>query len=159
MGFYYLGMATDHQQHAYVRRPGEAAAPAGLAAALAAGNRLQEILCATMAPGRTGNAVLREARARAREEGLTPSIYSHPLGYHGHAAGPTIGLWDRQDGVPGGGDYELFDDTCYAIELNVLHPVPEWGGQEVKIALEEDAVLTGGAVSWLAGRQTQFHLI
>ncbi len=159
MGFTYLGLATDHQQHAYIRRPGEADAPAGLVAALAAGNRLQEILCAAMVVGRTGNEVLRDALARARDEGLTPSVYSHPLGYHGHAAGPTIGLWDRQDGVPGNGDYELFDDTCYSIELNVLHPVPEWGGQEVKIALEEDAALTGGVVSWLAGRQTQFHLI
>ena len=112
-----------------------------------------------MVVGRTGNEVLRAALARAREEGLTPSIYTHALGYHGHAAGPTIGLWDQQEGVPGRGDYELFDDTCYAIELNVRHPVPEWGGQEVRIALEEDAALTGGSMSWLDGRQTRFHLI
>lgn len=159
MGFYYLGLATDHQQHAYVRHAGETDAPAGLQAALAAGNRLQEILCAAMVPGRTGNEVLRAALRQARDEGLTPSIYSHPLGYHGHAAGPTIGLWDQQEDVPGRGDYELFDDTCYAIELNVRHAVPEWGGQEARIALEEDAALTNGTVSWLAGRQTRFHLI
>ena len=103
--------------------------------------------------------MLREALADARDAGLTPSIYSHPLGYHGHAAGPTIGLWDNQDDVPGNGDYPLHDHTCYSIELNVRHPVPEWDGQEVRIALEEDAVLSGGAVSWLAGRQTQYHLI
>ena len=159
MGFYYLGLATDHQQHAYIRKPGEAAAPAGLVAALAAGNRLQDILRGAMAVGHSGNTVLREALADARDAGLTPSIYTHPLGYHGHAAGPTIGLWDRQDGVPGNGDYPLYDNTCYSIELNVRHPVPEWDGQEVRIALEEDAVLTGGAVSWLAGRQTELHLI
>jgi len=159
MGFYYLGLATDHQQHAYIRTPGETAAPAGLVAALAAGNRLQDILRGAMAVGHSGNTVLREALADARDAGLTPSIYTHPLGYHGHAAGPTIGLWDRQDGVPGNGDYPLYDNTCYSIELNVRHPVPEWGGQEVRIALEEDAVLTGGTVSWLAGRQTELHLI
>ncbi len=159
MGFTYLGLSTDHQQNAYVRRAGETDAPAGLREALAAGNRLQEILCAAMVPGRTGNEVLRAALRQARDEGLTPSIYSHPLGYHGHAAGPTIGLWDQQEDVPGRGDYELFDDTCYAIELNVRHAVPEWGGQEARIALEEDAALTGGTVSWLAGRQTRFHLI
>ncbi|MGN6698375.1 MAG: M24 family metallopeptidase, partial [Thermomicrobiales bacterium] len=128
-------------------------------AALAAGNQLQDIHCAAMAVGRTGNEVLRAALEQARAAGLTPSIYSHPLGYHGHAAGPTIGLWDQQGGVPGRGDYELFDDTCYSIELNVRHAVPEWDGQEVRIALEEDAVLTGGAIRWLAGRQTAFHLI
>ncbi len=159
MGFYYLGLATDHQQHAYIRKSGETEAPAGLVAALVAGNRLQDILRGAMAVGHSGNAVLREALADARDAGLTPSIYTHPLGYHGHAAGPTIGLWDRQDGVPGNGDYPLYDNTCYSIELNVRHPVPEWDGQEVRIALEEDAVLTGGAVSWLAGRQTELHLI
>jgi Xaa-Pro aminopeptidase len=159
MGFYYLGLATDQQQNAYILKPGETDAPAGLTAALAAGNRLQDILMRAMVPSHTGNTVLREALADARDAGLEPSIYSHPLGYHGHAAGPTIGLWDRQDGVPGNGDYPLYDSTCYSIELNVRHPVPEWDGQEVRIALEEDALLSGGAVSWLAGRQTELHLI
>lgn len=159
MGFVYLGLATDQQQHAYVLRPGETDAPAGLHAALATGNRLQEIHMAAMQPGRTGNQVLRAALEHACAEGITASIYSHPLGYHGHAAGPTIGLWDQQAGVPGRGDYELFDATCYSIELNIKQPVAEWDGQEVRIALEEDAVLTGGRMEWLAGRQTRLHLI
>ncbi|MEN9935253.1 MAG: hypothetical protein RLZZ387_1832 [Chloroflexota bacterium] len=158
VGFSYLGLCTDQQQHAYVLRPGETQAPAGLRAALSAGNRVQDIHMAAMALGRTGNEVLRLALERARSEGLRPSIYSHPLGYHGHAAGPTIGLWDQQGGVPGRGDYPIFDDTCYAIELNTLHEVPEWG-QDVRIALEEDAVMAGGAMRWLDGRQTLFHLI
>jgi len=159
MGFYYLGLATDQQQHAYILRPDETDAPDGLKAALADGNRLQEILLAAMEIGRTGNEVLRVALEQARAEGLNPSIYSHPLGYHGHAAGPLIGLWDQQEGVPGRGDYELFDETCYSIELNIKKTVPEWGGQEVRIAQEEDAVLTGGQVRWLSGRQTEFYLI
>ncbi len=159
VGFYYLGLATDHQQHAYVLRPGESDAPAGLKAALADGNRLQEILMNVMRVGRTGNDVLRLALEQAQAEGVAPQIYSHPIGYHGHAAGPVIGLWDHQEGVPGRGDYPLFDDTCYSIELNVTKPVAEWGGQVVRIALEEDAVLTGGEMHWLHGRQTEFHLI
>lgn len=109
--------------------------------------------------GRTGNDILQSVRQRAIDEGINPSVYSHPLGYHGHAAGPTIGLWDRQDGVPGAGDYEVFDNTCYSIELNVKKAVPEWDGQEVRIALEEDAVLQDGMIRWLHGRQEQFHLI
>jgi hypothetical protein len=159
VGVYYLGLATDQQQHAYVLKPGESDAPAGLKAAMKAGNRLQDILLEAMQIGRTGNEVLRDALARARDEGLEPSIYTHPLGYHGHAAGPTIGLWDRQDGVPGAGDYELFDQTCYAIELNVKHPVPEWDGQKVQIALEEDGVLRDGKADFINGRQTELHLI
>jgi hypothetical protein len=159
VGFIYLGLATDHQQHAYILRPGETDAPAGLKAALAEANRLQDIHLEAMTVGRTGNEILRMALEQAKAEGINPSIYSHPLGYHGHAAGPTIGLWDQQEGVPGKGDYELFDQTCYSIELNVKKAAPEWDGQEVRIALEEDAVLSGGEMRWLAGRQTQFHFI
>jgi len=159
MGFYYLGLATDQQQHAYVLHPGETDAPDGLKNALSVGNRLQDIHMEEMHVGKTGNQVLKATLDRAKSEGINPSVYSHPLGYHGHAAGPTIGLWDQQDGVPGRGDYELFDDTCYSIELNVVVDVPEWDNQPVRIALEEDAVLTNGSMRWLADRQTKLHLI
>jgi Xaa-Pro aminopeptidase len=159
VGFYYLGLATDQQQNAYVLRSGEQDAPQELRAALAEGNRLQDILAEAMVAGRTGNAILKAALSKAREENLQPSIYTHPIGYHGHGAGPTIGLWDRQEGVPGPGDYELFDDTCYAIELNITKEIPAWGGQEVRMALEEDAVFTAGKLEWLSGRQTRLHLI
>lgn len=159
VGFYYLGLATDQQQLAYVLKPGESDAPEGLKAGLLEGNRLQDILLEAMQPGRTGNQVLKAALAKAREEGITPMIYTHPLGYHGHGAGPTIGMWDRQGGVPGQGDYTLFDETCYSIELNVKKAVPEWDDQEVLFALEEDAVLTGNRARWLSGRQTEIHII
>lgn len=159
MGFYYLGLATDQQQLAYVLKPGEKDAPEGLKAGLADGNRLQEIHIEAMQVGRTGNQVLKAALKQAKGEGIEPMIYTHPLGYHGHGAGPTIGLWDRQEGVPGQGDYELFAGSCYAIELNVKRAIPEWDGQEVLFGLEEDAVLTGDGVRWLSGRQTEFHLI
>jgi len=116
-------------------------------------------LLAEMRVGRTGNEVLRASRERAIAEGITPSIYTHPLGYHGHAAGPTIGLWDRQGGVAGNGDYPLYDSTVYSIELNAVSAVPEWDGQPVRIALEEDAALVGNRMSWLDGRQEALHLI
>jgi hypothetical protein len=159
VGFYYLGLATDQQQHAYVLKPDESDAPEGIRVALAEGNQLQNILMNEMRVGRTGNQVLKAALEAACSAGLKPSIYSHPLGYHGHAAGPTIGLWDQQDGVPGAGDYELYDNTCYSIELNAKKSIPEWDGQEVRIALEEDACLAGGQMRWLAGRQEKLHLI
>lgn len=158
-GLEYLGLCTDTQQNAYVLRPGEAQAPQGLEAALAGGNRLQDLHLEMMVEGRSGNQVLRLALAQATAEGLRPAIYTHALGYHGHGAGPVIGLWDQQEGVPGRGDYPLGGDTVYSIELNVVHPVPEWGGQEVRMALEEDVALVGGRPYWLDGRQTQLHLI
>ena len=104
MGFYYRGLATDHQQNAYVLRLGEDTAPKGLEATLADGNRLQDMLAEAMVAGRTGNELLNAALDHARRAGLQPSIYTHPIGYHGHGAGPTIGLWDQQESVPGQGD-------------------------------------------------------
>ncbi len=112
-----------------------------------------------MVAGRTGNQILKAALEKAKGEGINASIYTHPIGHHGHAAGPTIGLWDRQEGVPGRGDYELFEDTCYAIELNAKKEVPEWGGQEVRMSLEQDAVFAGGELRFMAGRQTRLHII
>lgn len=159
MGFIYLGLATDQQQLAYVLKPGETDVPAGLKAGLAAGNRFQDIHFDEMVVGRSGNDVLHAALGRATDEGIKSWLYTHPLGYHGHAAGPVIGLWDHQEGVPGRGDYEVFDDTAYSVEFNVRADVPEWGGQEVVFALEEDAALSDGNMWWLDGRQERFHLI
>ena len=159
IGINYLRLNTDTQQHAYVLRPGEADVPPGLKAALAQGNRLQDILLGEMKEGLTGNQVLAAALKRAKDEGLRPSIYTHPLGVHGHAAGPTIGLWDKQGGVPGAGDYPLFPDTVFSIELNVRAAVAEWSGQDVQIALEQDAAFTRSGTFFLDKRQTELHLI
>lgn len=159
IGITYLSLNTDTQEHAYVLREGETDAPEGLKNALKIGNRCQDILTEEFKKGRAGNDILLAALKKAEEEGIKASIYTHPLGFHGHAAGPTIGLWDRQEGVPGPGDYPLFYDTCYAIELNIKTELPEWKGQEIRIALEQDAVFTSDGVYYLDGRQTKFHLI
>jgi Xaa-Pro aminopeptidase len=158
-GLIYLGFSTDTQHNAYVLLPGETDAPAGLKDGLKAANRLQDLTMQFAKVGETGNAALAKALAGARGEGLTPSIYCHPIGYHGHGAGPPIGMTDYQNGVPGRGDYVFRPDTWHSIELNVSHPVKEWGGQAVTFALEEDAALTPSGWSWIDGRQTEFYLI
>jgi Xaa-Pro aminopeptidase len=159
IGFYYLGLATDIQQNAYVLKPGETDAPQGLKDALADGNRLQDHHAEAMKTGRTGNETLRLALDNAKKEDINPSIYTHPIGVHGHAAGPPVGLWDQQGGVPGRGDHPLYPDTCYAIELNAKKRVPEWGGQEVRMSLEQDAWWTGEKLVFMAGRQKKLHLV
>ena len=109
---------------------------------------------------RTGNQALADALAQAKKEGLVPSIYCHPVGYHGHAAGPPIGMTDYQQGVPVRGDYVFRPNTWHSIELNVTHNVPEWGNQPVRFALEEDAaIMPGGKWDWIDGRQEVFYLI
>ena len=90
-----LGLATDTQHLAYVLREGETGPPPGLVKALHQTHALQDILMAEMKPGRTGNEVLVRALERMREAGIDGSIYTHPIGDHGHGAGPLIGLWER----------------------------------------------------------------
>lgn len=158
-GIDYLGLKTDTQHHAYVLKEGETDAPAGLKAGLAAANAVQDALTAEFKTGRTGNEVLMAARERALAEGLNPTIYTHPLGDHGHGAGPWIGMWERQEPVPGKGDYLVWPDTAWSIELNAQYDVPEWGGQTVRFMLEEDAFFDGETVRYLDGRQEEFHLI
>jgi Xaa-Pro aminopeptidase len=153
------GYCTDQQQHAYVRLPGEHEAPEGLAHGLRIANRLQDLLTAEFATGRSGNQVLAAARSAAASEAIDGLIYTHPIGLHGHAAGPTIGLWDSQEGVPGQGEYPVWPDTAYSIELQARVPVPEWDGQVVQFMLEEEAFFDGSGMRWLDGRQTELHLI
>jgi Xaa-Pro aminopeptidase len=157
-GITYLRLNTDTQQHAYVLRSGETSAPEGLQAALATGNRLQDILTGNFVAGRTGNDILAAALTEAAAAGIQASIYTHPIGYHGHAAGPTIGMWDQQSGVPGSGDYPLYPDTAYAIELSARVAVPGWA-EPVRIMLEEDAFFDGNEVRYIDGRQTRLHLV
>jgi Xaa-Pro aminopeptidase len=157
-GITYLRLNTDTQQHAYVLRPGESEAPEELRHALARGNRLQDILTDQFVTGREGNEILSSALAVAKDEGITASIYTHPIGYHGHAAGPTIGLWDQQDGVPGRGDYPLYPSTAHSIELYAETAIDSWD-KPVRIKLEEDAFFDGEQTYYIDGRQKELLLI
>ena len=158
-GIHYLGLATDTQQNGYVLRLGEEAPPAGLSAALQVANEQQDLLAACMIAGRTGNEILADVLARMAEAGIEGRMYTHPIGYHGHGAGPMIGLFDQQTGVPGRGDLPLHDDTLHSFEMYAEVAVPEWDGQRVKCATEQIVAFSGGEIAFLGGRQTELHLI
>ena len=159
-GIVYLNLCTDTQQQAYVlagRRDRRAQGPRWTPSRRATACRTSTWRsCGSGAPATRCSP---SALKRAKAEGLEPSIYSHPLGVHGHAAGAPVGLTDKQDGVPGDGDYPFFADTVHSIELNVRATVPEWGSQKVRIALEQDAVLNKDGPRFLDRRQTALHLI
>lgn len=158
-GLHYLGLATDTQQNAYVLRLGETDAPEGMKAALRTANRQQDILAAEMVAGRTGNEVLMAALAAQREAGIEGRIYTHPIGYHGHGAGPMIGRYDTQAPLPGTGDARLHHDTMFSFEMYIEQPLPEWDGQTIRIATEQIVAFTAEGVSYLGGRQTELHLV
>jgi Xaa-Pro aminopeptidase len=151
---------TDTQHNAYVLLPGESDAPAGLRQALANANALQDIVMDEIRPGRSGNEILTASRARMKAKGIDGTVYSHPIGVHGHGAGPLIGLWDYQDGVPGRGDAKVIPSMWFSIELQATTPVPEWGGQPVRMAQEEDAVIgADGKIRWAIKRQDKLFLV
>jgi Xaa-Pro aminopeptidase len=151
---------TDTQHNAYVLRPGEADAPEGLKRALSNSNALQDIVMEEIRPGRTGNEILAASLARMRARGIDGTVYSHPIGLHGHGAGPLIGLWDYQDGVPGRGDARVIPSMWYSIELQATTPVAEWNGQPVRMAQEEDAIIdANGRIRWALRRQDKLFLV
>ncbi len=158
-GISYLGLNTDTQQHAYVLKPGESEAPAGLRAGLAAVNRAADHLTDAFTAGRTSNEILARARETAIADGLRPSFYSHGIGAHGHGAGSPIGWWDDQGIDHPMGFRPLRADTAWSIELNATEAVAEWGGKDVIFKAEEDAFFDGARLHYLDGRQTAFHLI
>jgi hypothetical protein len=151
---------TDTQHMGYVLRDGETSVPAGLQKALENSNRLQDIVISEIRPGRTGNEVLKSSLARMKAQGIDGTVYSHPIGMHGHGAGPLIGLWDYQDGVPGRGDAKVIPSMWFSIELQATTPVPEWNGQPVRSAQEEDVIVdANGVVRWALARQMKFWLV
>ena len=157
-GITYLRLNTDTQHLGYVLKDGEHSAPMGLRDGMKAANAVQDALTSSFKTGRTGNEILAEARAKALRAGLEPSIYSHPIGFHGHGAGSSIGFWDNQQSDPKG-EHPLRPGTAWSIELSAKRVVPEWAGQLVEFRLEEDAFFDGNRVSYLDGRQSDFHLI
>jgi Xaa-Pro aminopeptidase len=155
-----LRLNTDTQHMGYVLRAGEREAPAGLRQALARSNRLQDIVVDELRVGRTGNEVLAASLSRMRAEHIDGTVYSHPVGMHGHGAGPLIGRWDNQDGVPERGDVRVFPATWFSIELQATTPVAEWDGQRVRMGQEEDVIIgADGKARWALKRQTELHLV
>ena len=159
-GITYLRLNTDCQELAYVLKPGEKEAPDYLKKGLRDGNRVQDYLTKNMIKGRTGNQILKIALDEAKNAGLKPAIYTHPLGSYGHSAGTTIGMWDSQGGVmkDDGENYPLNPDTVYAIELNTTINIPEWN-REIRIMLEEAGFYGEEGFRYVNGRQTELLLI
>ena len=149
MGITYLGLNTDSQRLAYVLRDGETEVPAGLLAGFKRANRFQDIVRENYVEGKTGNEIFFAAMEQGKAEGLRPMLYTHPIGFYGHGAGPTIGLYSNQGFVPGRGECRLYPDTCYALELNTTDSVPEWDNQDVCYMLEETIVYMGEKTYYL----------
>jgi Xaa-Pro aminopeptidase len=160
VGVKYMRWNSDAQEVAYVLRTGETDAPETFKKQMAEANRLQNVYCGEFKTGLTGNELLGSMLKKARQAGIpNPRIYSHSLGLFLHEPGPLIGLPWEQANNPGRGDVKLVPMSCFTCELSVTSPVPEWGGADFRLPLEQAVVFTGDRVVFLDGRQTAFHLI
>ncbi len=162
-GLIYLRYYTDCREWAYVLQPGESDVPAGYKRVMAEVNRLQDVFCGELKAGLTGNQVLKNVRRRATALGISDfQIYSHSLGYALHEPS-LIGLpWgDGQSGAETGGrgDVPIVSSSTFAAEMNVSYPIPEWGGANLRMQLENGVALTEKGVRWLDRRQTKFHIV
>jgi hypothetical protein len=154
----YVRLNTDMQWLAYVLRQNEKRAPNELAGLLKRGNRFQDIVCSCFKEGVSGNDVFQKAISQAKAEGITPMLYTHPIGTFGHGAGPIIGSYTDQSGfIPIKGERLLRGNGCFALELNVSSPLAIWGGKETFAYLEESVYFDGLSVEYLNkdGRQTE----
>ncbi|MBN2253868.1 MAG: M24 family metallopeptidase, partial [Kosmotogaceae bacterium] len=158
-GFVFNGLATDTQQMFYLKMQSQSSVPEGLQDVIFGTNEVQDILARNFSKGISGNELLRISLRDAAERNLDATIYSHPVGYHGHGAGPIIGLWNNQEGIKGAGDLKVRDSTCFAMELNNRTPVASWNGQPVYGFLEETVAFRNGGIDYLDGRQKELYLI
>jgi hypothetical protein len=157
-GITYLRLNSDCQQMAYVMKDDENDVPLFLKTAFKKGNKLQDVLTSNFVEGDSGNTILLNSLNEAKNNGLRPSIYTHPLGSYGHSSGPTIGMWDSQSGVKGNGDYPLYKNTVYAIELNITSYIKEWS-RDIRIMLEEAGYFGVEGFRYVNQRQTEIRPI
>lgn len=157
-GIEYLGLCTDTQQLAYVLKTGETEVPAGLRSALHTAAIFEDIFFETCKKGMSGNDVFSKVIENATNKGITAMLYSHPIGYHCHGAGPLIGLYDKQEPISFRGELPLEEHTCYALEFNIRKFIPEWN-KDIPIYLEETVSLKDNEMCYFTERQTEFYLI
>lgn len=158
-GLTLMGLASDWQKMAYVLRAGETEPPAGLQAALARTNRLQDTFCRAARPGRAAGEVYTEVMAEMEKQGIVAQVYSHPLGAHGHGLGPSIDFRAAKEGDAERQAKKLRPGSYLAVELNTRSAIPEWDGQEIFVMEEDPAWLSDAGYVFFRPRQESFYLV
>lgn len=163
-GVGYLNKWTDMKRTAYVLKPGEKAVPAGIQHAFDRAVAVREALVKTLKPGGTGGDMLVKVNQvvgampgyRTLSLGnptvgapgpgdlsTTALIGCHSAGDLGHGSGASVISWVLRK------SYVLRPTQALVIEFFTTTPVPEWQGQRVTMALEDDAILTEDGVRFV----------
>ena len=158
-GFDYLGFASDWQKVAYILRDGEDDVPDGLKTALRNANIVHEAFAAAPRPGMTGWEATLAIAAELEGVDFLPSLYSHPIGYHGHALGPALNARNMDLSSPPEWDSYLRDGSYRSIEFSATTAIPEYGDGTVTIPMEDDGHLTPDGYKYFRPYQTEWYLI
>ena len=158
-GFDYLGFASDWQKVAYILRDGETEVPPGLVRALENANIVHAAFASAPRPGMTGWEATLSIAELLEGVAFLPSLYSHPIGYHGHALGPSINARDMDLSSPPERDSYLREGAYRSVEFSATTAVPEYGGAEVRIPMEDDAYLTSEGYEYFRPYQTEWYVI
>ncbi len=154
-----MNMFTDMKRMAYVLKEGETGVPASIQNAFNQGAKVRDIIKKTIKPGVTAQAAEDAIYRALTEAGFNKMkafnqytdldktdviIGCHSVGNWGHGIGPSIAFFN-----PVRLGYELKPTNLISIELFAYTKLPEWGGRKLRVALEDDAVITERGIEWL----------
>lgn len=154
-----MNMYTDMKRMAYVLQEGETAVPPGIQNAFEQGVRVRDIIKQTIKPGRTAKEAETDVYAALTAAGFNKMkgfnqftdgdvtdviIGCHSVGNWGHGVGPSIAFFN-----PVRLGYEIKPTNLLSIELFAYTSLPEWGGKKLRVALEDDAIVTARGVEWI----------
>ncbi len=154
-----MGYWTDMKRIAYVLKPGESSAPAGIQNAFDKARAARDIVRKAIVPGLTGAGAVEAINRKLEEGGFavmkefnTPTATEktevitgcHSVGSWGHGIGPSAAFFQPLQMT-----YKIVPTTFLAVEFFAYTAAPEWGGKKVRIPLEDDAVVTERGVEWL----------
>lgn len=163
-GVGYLNKWTDMKRTAYILKPGETAVPRGIQHAFELAVAVRETLAKTIKPGVTGGEMLvkvNEVVGAMRgyktlsldnpaagmpgpgDPSTTVLIGCHSTGDLGHGSGASVISWPLRK------TYLLRPTQALVSEFFTSTAVPEWGGQRISMALEDDTILTDDGVRFI----------
>lgn len=159
IGLEYLSLCTDTQRMAYVLKDGEKEVPKDILEGFEVAKQFQDIVAGEFNVGRTGNEILESSLNIAKNQGLNPRLYTHPIGFYGHGIGMNVGLFEEQEFVKISGEHRLRDATCYALELSIWKILESWDNQQVYFMLEETTAFVNNKLHYLPKRQETLIII
>lgn len=169
-GVGYLNFHTDVKRHAYVLKEGETHLPESIQRAFDNGRKVRDLLKAKIKAGRTAEETynlltesINDAGFRYMDSFNSPSddpdvvdviIGCHSVGNLGHGVGPSI-AWFNPERMK----YTIRETNLLSIELFAYTAIPEWGGEKLRIPLEDNAIVTARGIEWLYPVNQEVRLI